>query len=173
MKLIYRFVHTYVMMVCEDKQFIQSLKYVFARGLENHKLHVFKNADNLLDHIKNKKIHRLDRLIFVIPISVHLKNSHENLHEIIETLKNLNSSTHIILIYNNEEVGDVEIEGIKTELMIDDIILKDNYTKYNIQNVVRRIVSNDNYVIRRNLLYFATVTTIIFGVLSVLLFFFS
>ncbi len=154
MAFLHKILRTSVYIVEDNRDFLRVLKQVFARGVENHKIYSFYSADDLLAQLKNQTVKKIQRNIVIISVSIHAKGTN-SVFETIEALKHYLLNTHVILIYNEGELENEEMENYKAELIVDDIITKNNFARMRIQNSIRRILSRDDFEWRRKLLYFS------------------
>lgn len=170
MAFLHKILRTSVYIVEDDRDFLRVLKQVLARGVENHKIFSFNSADDLLDQLKSLAVKKIQRNIIIISVSAHARDTN-SVFETIEAIKQYLLNTHVILLYNPGELETEEMEIYKAELIVDDIITKNNFARLRIQNSIRRILSRDDFQWRRKLLYFAAAVAAFFLTTTVLLFF--
>lgn len=170
MAFLHKILRTSVYIVEDDTDFLRVLKQVFARGVENHKIFSFHSADDLLEQLRSQTIKKIRRNVVIISVSVRANGTH-SVFETIETVKQYLFNTHVILIYNPGELENEELERYKAELLVDDIITKNNFARMRIQNAIRRILSRDDFEWRRKLLWVSAAVASFFLVTTVLFYF--
>ncbi len=170
MAFLHKILRTKVYIIDDDNGFIRVLKQVFARGIENHTITSFNSADDFLDFLDNNQTNKFQRNVVIISISAHAEGTNSS-NETLEKIRHKLFNTHIILIYNPGELEKHELDMYKTEMLVDDIITKNNFARLRIQNAIRRILSRDDFGIRRKLLYIASGVSLVLLGITVLLFF--
>ena len=172
MAWIKKILRTSVYIIDEDNDFVRVLKQVFARGIENHRILSYTTADDMLFDIKQQQGKKIQRNIVIITASAHAKETN-SIFETIELIKQQLLKSHFIVTYYPGEIEKQELDSYKSELMIDEIITKNNFARLRIQNAIRRFLSRDDFELRRKLLYISGFTAAFFTLTTILLYFFS
>lgn len=170
MALLHKILRTSVYIVDEDQDFIRTLKQLFARGIENYKIHIFPNANELHTHLTTNKMVRVQRNILVLPLSSRI-GDRNGLLESIEQLRQILVNVHVLLTYNPGEIDKNELENFRVERLVEDVIVKNNFARLHIQNAIRRVLSHDDFILRRKLLFLSGIITLSFFIITLILFF--
>ncbi len=170
MAFLHKILLTKVFIIDDDNDFVRVLKQVFARGIENHSIMSFNTADDFLDYLNKNQKSKLRRNVIIYSISAHAEGTNSS-SETLEKIRQKLLNTHVILIYNPGELEKHELDMYKTEMLVDDIITKNNFARLRIQNAIRRILSRDDFNIRRKLLYVSGSVSLALLIISVILFF--
>jgi hypothetical protein len=153
----------------DDPDFLRMLKQLFARGIENYKLSTFTSVDDMYKYVLRRSS-GMGRTVLILPISAHLVETN-NVFDTIEAFRKELRNVHVVLLNNPGEFEQKELERYHVEYLVDDIITKNNFARLRIQNAIRRIVSRDDFVIRRKLLYASGATATFFFLTTLLLLF--
>lgn len=152
MAQLHKILRTSIYIIEEDQVFVRTLKQLFARGIENYKIFTFSTAEVLYAHLTAHKTLRVQRSILILPFYSRIGEK-GSVFECVELLRQNLVNAHVILIYKSGEIDRSELNKYRVEQLVDDVIVKNNYARLHIQNTIRRIVSHDDFVIRRKLLF--------------------
>jgi hypothetical protein len=156
--------------VDDDNDFIRILKQLFARSIENYKVYTFTRLKDLMDTIKAQSTAKFQRHVFILSVSAQVSDNN-TVFDTIEKFKATYASAHVIVMYGPEELDNNELELYKGEILIDDLIIKNNFARLRVQNAIRRILSRDDFNIRRKLMFWSAAVASFFIVLTTILFF--
>lgn len=170
MAQLHKILRTSVYIIEDDQNFIRSLKQLFARGIENYKIFTFANAGDLYAYLTANKLVRVQRNVLILPFSSRLGDK-TSILECVEMLRQILVNAHVILTYNPGEIEKDDLNKYRVEQLVEDVIVKNNFARLHIQNVIRRIVSHDDFVLRRKLLFLSGLVSV-FLLLTTVLFYF-
>ncbi|PLX16404.1 MAG: hypothetical protein C0599_15390 [Salinivirgaceae bacterium] len=172
MAFLHKILKTSVYIVDDDADFIRILKQLFARSIENYKVLTVPSLEDLISTVKAQSGSKIQRHVFIVSVSAQASDN-TSVFDTIEKLKSTLTNAHVIVMYSAEELDHKELELYKGEILIDDLIIKNNFARLRIQNAIRRILSRDDYNIRRKLMYWSAAIASFFVLLTVVLFFVS
>jgi CheY-like chemotaxis protein len=170
MALLHKIIKTTVYIVDDDTDFIRILKQLFARSIENYKVLTLPSLEGLVETISKQAASKIQRHVFILSVSAQATDN-TTVFDTIEKLKSTLTNVHIIVMYNDEELDSKELELYKGEILIDDLIIKNNFARLRVQNAIRRLLSRDDFKIRRKLMFWSAGIASFFVALSVILFF--
>lgn len=170
MAFLHKILKTNVYIVDDDNDFIRILKQLFARSIENYKVFTFTSLKDLMDTTKALSKVKFQRHVFILSVSVQVSDNN-SVFDTIEKLKSTYASAHVIVMYGAEELDNNELELYKGEILIDDLIIKNNFARLRLQNAIRRILSRDDFNIRRKLMFWSAAIASFFIMLTTILFF--
>jgi DNA-binding NtrC family response regulator len=170
MAFLHKILKTNVYIVDDDADFIRILKQLFARSIENYRIITLPSLENLMQTIKSQSASKIQRHVFILSVSAQASDN-TSVFDTIEKLKDMLTNSHVIVMYGVEELDKKELELYKGEILIDDLIIKNNFARLRIQNAIRRILSRDDFKIRRKLMFVSAGVASFFLLLTVMLFF--
>ena len=137
MAFLHKILKTTVYIVENDTGFIRVLKQLFARSIENYKVITFSSLQELMETIQSQGSAKIQRHVFILSASAQ-STDNNSVFDIIERLKTSLTNVHVIVMYSAEELDNKELELYKGEILIDDLIIKNNFARLRVQNAKKK-----------------------------------